>query len=114
MTSFRGHPIAVAFRGVARSVCEGARVRIGGFAKAATSVCARLAPAMEAAGQALLQNLVRLAARRLVGRPEHHPGPQHPPSARGGMSEAQLADLKAAIAGKITWAQYFAMWGPGG
>jgi hypothetical protein len=30
------------------------------------------------------------------------------------MSEAQLADLKAAQDGKITWAQYFAMWGPGG
>jgi hypothetical protein len=29
------------------------------------------------------------------------------------MSEAQRIDLKAAQAGKITWRQYFAMWGPG-
>jgi hypothetical protein len=29
------------------------------------------------------------------------------------MSEAQRADLAAAIAGKITWRQYLAMWGPG-
>lgn len=30
-----------------------------------------------------------------------------------GMSEAQRVDLAAAQAGKITWAAYFAMWGPG-
>jgi len=30
------------------------------------------------------------------------------------MSEAQRVDLEAAKAGKITWAQYFALWGPGG
>lgn len=28
------------------------------------------------------------------------------------MSEAQLIDLRAAQEGKITWAQYFAIWGP--
>ena len=31
---------------------------------------------------------------------------------QGGMSEAQRVDLAAAQAGKITWGQYFAMWGP--
>jgi hypothetical protein len=30
------------------------------------------------------------------------------------MSEAQRIDLEAAKAGKITWTQYFALWGPGG
>jgi hypothetical protein len=29
------------------------------------------------------------------------------------MSEAQRVDLQAAMDGKITWAQYFSMWGPG-
>jgi len=28
-----------------------------------------------------------------------------------GMSEAQRIDLKAAIEGRITWRQYFAIWG---
>ena len=28
-----------------------------------------------------------------------------------GMSEAQRIDLKAAIEGRITWQQYFAIWG---
>jgi hypothetical protein len=34
------------------------------------------------------------------------------PAARGGMCEAQRVDLGAASVGKITWAQYFAKWGP--
>ena len=42
--------------------------------------------------------------------------PKRPPFGRlpmmsSGMSEAQLADLKAAIEGRITWRQYFAIWG---
>jgi len=36
------------------------------------------------------------------------------PTARSGLCEAQRTDLKAAQDGKITWAQYFALWGPGG
>jgi hypothetical protein len=28
------------------------------------------------------------------------------------MSQAQQTDLQAAMDGKITWAQYFARWGP--
>ena len=35
------------------------------------------------------------------------------PMAHGGMSLAQLADLNAAIEGKITWAEYFHKWGGG-
>jgi hypothetical protein len=35
------------------------------------------------------------------------------PMAHGGMSLAQLADLNAAIEGKITWAEYFRKWGGG-
>jgi hypothetical protein len=30
-----------------------------------------------------------------------------------GMCEAQRVDLEAALAGEITWAQYFARWGDG-
>jgi hypothetical protein len=35
------------------------------------------------------------------------------PIAHGGMSQAQLIDLHAAMEGKITWAEYFRKWGGG-
>jgi hypothetical protein len=40
--------------------------------------------------------------------PPLRPGSQSP------TCEAQRVDLAAAIAGKITWRQYMAMWGPAG
>jgi hypothetical protein len=41
--------------------------------------------------------------------PRYFPAPGRPSS---GMCEAQRIDLAAAQAGKITWRQYFARWGP--
>jgi hypothetical protein len=36
------------------------------------------------------------------------------PGSQSATCEAQRVDLAAAIAGKITWRQYMAMWGPAG
>ena len=58
-----------------------------------------------------------LAVAAVMTRPPPQPGPPFfpaPVKRGGGMSEAQRVDLMAAQAGKITWAQYFALWGPGG
>jgi hypothetical protein len=53
--------------------------------------------------------LIRAAARQVTERPQ----PTRPAFFRANspMCEAQRLDLKAAREGRITWQQYFAMWG---
>jgi hypothetical protein len=58
-------------------------------------------------------NLLLTARRLFRPQPSARTRRPHRPSKRGGMSEAQRVDLQAAMDGKITWAQYFSMWGPG-
>jgi len=59
---------------------------------------------------------LKFTARALVARAPASQKFVEPrrPVVGGAMSEAQRVDLMAAQAGKISWAAYFAMWGPGG
>ncbi len=63
-----------------------------------------------------LVTMIRLAGRNALpplSVAAGLPGPVRPGSGPA-MCEAQRVDLAAAQAGKITWAQYVALWGPGG
>ena len=72
-----------------------------------------VAPSVASAEMRAAMKILRRRLTRPLAGPQR-PAPWLRPRIGGGMCEAQRVDLAAAQAGKITWAQYFAMWGPGG
>jgi hypothetical protein len=56
----------------------------------------------------VVQTAMRAAARSAMQPQPHTAAIPHRPA---GMCAAQKIDFKAAREGKITWQQYFAMWG---
>lgn len=73
-------------------------------------------PFAKAAAECAVTDQMRMAARRMLlplSTAPRSPSPVRPGSGSG-MCEAQRTDLAAAQAGKITWAQYAALWGPAG
>jgi len=93
-------------------------------AKHAQHLAARreVGQSFQAAGVTALRKELRLqqlgAAITLSHRPRlgpaKHAVTRRPVRSARGMCEAQRIDLAAASAGRITWAQYFMKWGPGG
>jgi hypothetical protein len=83
------------------------RTRLAGQAQAAS---------LQSLATAAMDRIARIefvSAARMMARPPLPTAVFAPmrPQPRGCMCEAQRVDLAAAQAGKITWAQYFAMWG---
>lgn len=116
-----GQTLARSFRACARALTAGRgaflRTTFSTFGKAIARRIGRTSrPRVSSAAfvkppiATLAASLIRAAMRQVTERLQ----PQRPAffgANRSGMCEAQRLDLKAAQDGKITWRQYFAMWG---
>jgi hypothetical protein len=68
-----------------------------------------------AVGGSQAHEAAKLSARSILSPCEEQPARPSfaAPTVGSAMCEAQRIDLAAARAGKISWRQYYAMWGPG-